>query len=54
LSLRNGEMQYFELKDNLGQTTIITFKNSHYNQAIDAEYFRFTVPTGVDILEEYE
>jgi len=54
LSLKNGELQHFELKDNLGQTTIITFKESRYNQAIDEEYFRFTPPKDVDILEDIE
>jgi len=54
LSLKSDEIQHFELKDNLGQTTIITFKHSRYNQTLDREFFTFTPPKNVDILEDIE
>ena len=54
LSLKNDEIQHFELKDNFGQTTVITFKQSRYNQTLDKAYFTFTPPKDVDILESIE
>ncbi len=42
----------FELVDNLGQTTYITFEAMQNNQKLDKDLFIFTPPAGVDIIRE--
>lgn len=41
-----------ELKDNLGQTTQITFDNLHVNPKISQRSFELQVPQGVEVVED--
>ncbi|MDY6994089.1 MAG: outer membrane lipoprotein chaperone LolA [Pseudomonadota bacterium] len=50
LTLQNNKLQGFELTDNLGQTTFITFAHSQYNQKLDEGLFIFTPPAGADVI----
>lgn len=50
LTLQQGKLQGFELTDNLGQTTFITFAQSQYNQKLNEGLFIFTPPAGADVI----
>jgi len=52
IDLPGGQLQGFELKDNLGQTTVISFSQVKRNQSIADSLFIFTPPAGVDVIEE--
>jgi len=54
LSLQNNHLKSFELVDNLGQLTFITFSKEQHNIPVDKELFEFFPPAGVDIVEELE
>ena len=50
LTLQKNKLQGFELTDNLGQTTFITFAQGQYNQKLDQGLFIFTPPAGTDVI----
>jgi len=50
LGLRDGKVVAMRLKDNLGQTTVISFSELVHNPAIDPKVFNFEAPSGVDII----
>lgn len=52
LNLRGETLLGFELVDNLGQTTLITFKQTERNQKLEESLFIFTPPAGVDVVTE--
>jgi outer membrane lipoprotein carrier protein len=52
LNLRGETLLGFELVDNLGQTTLITFKQLERNQTLEESLFIFTPPAGVDVVTE--
>ena len=52
LNLRGETLLGFELVDNLGQTTLITFKQLERNQKLEESLFIFTPPAGVDVVTE--
>ena len=52
LNLRGETLLGFELVDNLGQTTLITFKKIERNQKLEESLFIFTPPAGVDVVTE--
>lgn len=50
--MQDKELNGLELKDNLGQTTLISFEQIKRNQPLDETLFIFTPPAGTDIVEE--
>ena len=52
LNFRGDTLLGFELVDNLGQTTLITFKQVERNQKLEESLFIFTPPAGVDVVTE--
>lgn len=52
IAFLNGKLQLLEMKDNFGQSTRMNFKNIKENIVIPEEIFKFTPPSGVDIIEE--
>jgi outer membrane lipoprotein carrier protein len=52
ISLRNKALLGFELVDNLGQTTYITFGQLIKNRNLDEGLFIFTPPAGIDIIQD--
>jgi outer membrane lipoprotein carrier protein len=51
IGFRNGELAAMELKDALGQTTLLEFSNVERNPKVDASTFAFTPPKGADVLQ---
>ena len=45
-------LEAMELRDQFGQTTVITFADVERNPRIAADVFRFTPPQGADIISE--
>ncbi|MBX9903554.1 MAG: outer membrane lipoprotein chaperone LolA [Burkholderiales bacterium] len=45
-------LEAMELRDQFGQTTVITFADVERNPRIAAEVFRFTPPQGADVISE--
>lgn len=54
IGLNEGELGGMELSDNFGQLTRIYFSDVAINPQIKAEEFTFTIPKGVDVLEDKE
>ncbi|EDN69306.1 Outer membrane lipoprotein carrier protein LolA [Beggiatoa sp. PS] len=52
INLRGNTLQSFELVDNLGQTTYITFRQLIRNKKLDEGLFIFTPPAGIDIIQD--
>jgi outer membrane lipoprotein carrier protein len=52
LNLQGKKLQTFEFIDNLGQTSVITFSQAKYNEAVDPDLFIFTPPAGADIVQD--
>ncbi len=50
LNLKGKVILGLEFKDNLGQKTVITFKQVKRNRKLGEELFIFTPPAGVDII----
>lgn len=50
IGFRQGELAAMELRDALGQTTLLNFSKLQRNPALSPEAFRFTVPKGADVL----
>ena len=51
LGLADGEVKAMRLKDNLGQTTRLTFDAVKRNAPLAPGVFKFTPPAGVDVVE---
>ena len=51
---RKGELAAMELRDKLGQTTVIEFGALRRNQALDQRLFRFEPPPGADVIGRAE
>ena len=47
---RHGELAAMELRDKLGQVTVIEFGAVRRNAAVDQRLFRFEPPPGVDVI----
>ncbi len=45
-------LEAMELRDQFGQTTVITFANVERNPRLAADVFRFTPPQGADVISE--
>jgi outer membrane lipoprotein carrier protein len=52
VSLKNNELIAFELLDNLGQKTKMSFSQIERNGKLASQLFIFVPPVGVDIIEE--
>jgi outer membrane lipoprotein carrier protein len=52
LNLQGKKLQTFEFTDNLGQTSVITFSQAKYNEAVDPDLFIFTPPAGADVVQD--
>jgi outer membrane lipoprotein carrier protein len=52
VSLKNNELIAFELLDNLGQKTKMSFSQIERNGKLASQLFIFVPPAGVDIIEE--
>ncbi len=52
LGFDGATVKTMELYDNFDQTTILNFGDGRSNMPVDAAYFRFTPPAGVDVIED--
>lgn len=52
IGLADGELAGMELSDNFGQLTRIYFSNLQANPSLDEKLFHFSIPEGVDVLEQ--
>ncbi len=52
INLKNNELIAFELLDNLGQKTKMSFSQIEHNTKLASHLFIFVPPAGVDIIEE--
>lgn len=52
LSFRQGKISAMSIKDSLGQTTVIEFKNVEPHEGVSKENFNVNLPDDVDIIEE--
>lgn len=52
LGLVGSDLKAMELYDNFGQTTLIRFSRLERNATLPAATFKFTPPTGVDVVGE--
>ena len=50
LGFEGSELRTMELRDSFGQTTRLEFSNAQINPSLDPALFRFTVPTGADVI----
>ena len=50
IGFRNGELAAMELRDALGQVTMLEFSGVERNPKLDASTFTFTPPEGADVL----
>ncbi len=50
IGFRDGELAAMELRDALGQVTMLDFANVERNPKVDASTFAFTPPKGADVL----
>ncbi len=41
----------FQVKDNLGQATIVEFSEQKYNQELPEDFFKFIPPVGIDLID---
>ena len=51
IGFRNGELAAMELRDALGQVTLLDFGNVERNPKVDASTFVFVPPKGADVLQ---
>lgn len=51
MEFKGDEFTAFQVKDNLGQATIVEFSQQKYNQKLAKEFFKFTPPKGVDLID---
>ena len=51
IGFRNGELAAMELKDALGQTTMLEFTHVERNPKVDASTFEFVPPKGADVVQ---
>ena len=52
IGFRNGELAAMELRDALGQITLLTFSDVERNPKVDATTFAFIPPKGADVLQQ--
>jgi len=52
IGFRQGELAAMELRDALGQTTMLRFSSVERNPRLSPDSFRFTIPKGADVLKQ--
>jgi outer membrane lipoprotein carrier protein len=52
VGFRGRELAAVEITDSFGQKSTLQFSRFEANVALDAERFRYTPPTGVDVIEQ--
>lgn len=52
IGFRDGELAAMELRDALGQVTMLEFSDVERNAKVDASAFSFTPPRGADVLRQ--
>ena len=52
IGFRSGELAAMELRDALGQVTLLTVSDVERNPKVDAATFRFVPPKGADVLQQ--
>ncbi|WP_345531296.1 outer membrane lipoprotein chaperone LolA [Viridibacterium curvum] len=52
IGFKGGLPQAMEVRDNFGQTTMLTFASFERNPSLGADNFRFTPPKGADVVGE--
>jgi len=52
IGFRGGVPGAMQIADSFGQSTVLTFRSIERNPKLDADAFRFVVPTGADVLED--
>lgn len=54
LGFAGDDLRELRLEDRLGQVTEVRFATAEVNPALDPELFRFSVPPGVDVIDDAE
>ena len=49
---RDGELKIMALRDNFGQTTLLSFAGWNKNPALSADLFKFVPPDNADVISE--
>jgi outer membrane lipoprotein carrier protein len=52
IGLRNGVPEAMELKDMVGHTSVLTFRNFQRNPPLSPQQFRFDIPKGADVFNQ--
>lgn len=52
LGFKGETLQAMQLKDNFGQTTLLSFSHLERNPALGSSLFRFTPPKGADVISD--
>lgn len=52
LALKDKQLYRLEIRDSFGQQTDVQFENVQTNPAVSADTFAFSVPAGVDVIDE--
>jgi outer membrane lipoprotein carrier protein len=52
IGLKNGQPEAMELRDNFGQTSLLSFKKFEKNPALTSTSFRFAMPKGADVVNQ--
>ena len=52
LGLKQKQLYRLQIKDSFGQQTDVEFENVQTNPSVSADTFAFTIPKGVDVIDE--
>ncbi|GGY86893.1 outer membrane lipoprotein chaperone LolA [Pseudoduganella plicata] len=52
IGLKNGQPEAMELRDNFGQTSLLSFRKFEKNPALSATSFKFAMPKGADVVNQ--
>jgi outer membrane lipoprotein carrier protein len=52
LGLKQKQLYRLEIRDSFGQQTDVQFENVQTNTSVSADTFAFTIPKGVDVIDE--
>ena len=52
IGFKDKALAALEVKDTLGQRTLLTFEQVRINYKIDTKRFEFKVPSGVDLIQQ--
>ena len=51
MEFKGDDFVAFQVKDNLGQATIVEFSEQKYNQELPEDFFKFIPPVGIDLID---